>query len=197
MLGPAVRAGAGPLDFASGVGLLFPDGDTGLDLIDEVAVRIEGSFTVRAGGEDDDSGFSDGEGADTVDGEGVGDGEFFEGLGEDFLAFLIGEDGVSFVMEQGDFTALVVVPHEALKGDDSTASGIGEVCAESGEVERGGLNLEHGAAEDRKNLCKKFSGSGYLASSERGHKGDSVGFFKRSLPISELVIDRGLDMREV
>ena len=40
--GAAVRTGAGPFDFAGGVGFLLPDGDAGLDGVDEEAVGFKG-----------------------------------------------------------------------------------------------------------------------------------------------------------
>ena len=75
-----------------------------------------------------------------MDGKGVGDGEFFEGFGEDFFSFLISQDGMGLVVKLGDIAALVVVPHEALEGDDGAAGGVSEICAESSKVESGGLN---------------------------------------------------------
>lgn len=58
-LRPAVWAGAGPLIGAIGVELVLPDGNAGFDLIDEIAVRIEGCFTMRGSGESDDGGLAD------------------------------------------------------------------------------------------------------------------------------------------
>lgn len=144
MSGAAVGAGGGPFGGAVGVVLVLPDGDAGFDLVDEVAVGIEGGFAVGGGGEGDDGGFADLEGADAVDGEGVGEGEFLEGFGDDLLAFLIGEDGVGLVVEAGDIPALVVIADEALEDDDGSAGGIGEVGAQGGEIEGAVLDGEHG-----------------------------------------------------
>ena len=44
--GSAVGAGGGPLDFAGGVGFLFPDGDAGLDGVDGGAVGVKGGFAM-------------------------------------------------------------------------------------------------------------------------------------------------------
>ena len=70
----------------------------------------------------------------------MGDGEFHESFGEDSLAFFISQDGMSLVVKLGDIAALVVVPHEALEGDDGAAGGVSEICAESSKVESGGLD---------------------------------------------------------
>ena len=55
----AVRAGAGPFDFAIGVAFLFPDGDLCFDGVDEKAVGLEGGLTVRGAGQSDDGAVSD------------------------------------------------------------------------------------------------------------------------------------------
>ena len=128
--GSTVGAGGGPLDFAGGVGFLLPDGDAGLDGVDEEAVGVEGRFAVGRRGEGHDGAFADGEGADAVDGDRLGDGEFLHRLGEDALAFLGRENRVMGVVELFDVAAFVVVPNEAFEDDESAAAGIGHLCSE-------------------------------------------------------------------
>jgi len=78
-----------------------------------------------------------------VDGEGLGDGEFFHRFGEDAFAFFLGEDGVVGVVELGDIAPFMVVADEALKDDEGAAGGILHVSAEGWDVEGGGADLKH------------------------------------------------------
>ena len=102
----------------------------GLDGVDEEAVGVEGRFAVGRRGEGHDGAFADGEGADAVDGDRLGDGEFLHRLGEDALAFLGRENRVMGVVELFDVAAFVVVPNEAFEDDESAAAGIGHLCSE-------------------------------------------------------------------
>ena len=142
--GAAVGAGGGPRDFAGGVGFLFPDGDAGLDGVDEEAVGVKGGFAMGRGGQRHDGAVADGEGADAVDGEGLGDGEFLHRLGEDALAFLGGENRMVGVVELFDVAAFVMVSNEAFEDDECSASGIGHLSSEGGEIDFGILDFKHG-----------------------------------------------------
>jgi len=118
-----------------------------------------------------------------VDREGLGDGEFRHGLGEDALPFLGCENGVVGVVELFDVTAFVMVTNEAFKDDEGTAGGIGHLCSERGEVDFGILNLEHGLGD--------------LTSGEGRHKGDGLGGGDGSGPVGEFVVDGRLNVGEI
>ena len=75
---------------AVGVVFAFPDGDTVFDFVDEEAAGVEGGSTMRRGDVDDDGEFADGEFANAVAGDGVGDVEAVFGFEEDSLSFFFG-----------------------------------------------------------------------------------------------------------
>ena len=140
----AVRAGTGPLDFAGGVGLLFPDGDAGFDEVDEKAIGFEGRFAVGRGGQGHDGAVADREGADTVDGEGLGDGELSHRFGEDALAFFGREDGVTGVMKFLNVATFVVVSDKSLEDDECAASRVSHFIAKGGDINGRVLDSKHG-----------------------------------------------------
>lgn len=123
---------------------MLPDRNSGLDLIDKVTVRLKGGFAVGGSGEGDDGWLTDFQSANAVDGYSVGDVELLKRLGEDFLAFLFCHCRVVLVVKTEDVSALVMVPNEALKGNDGSASGISEVFAQRGQIEGDVLDGEHG-----------------------------------------------------
>lgn len=167
-----VGAWAGPFDFAGRVGLLFPDGDACFDRVDEVAVCLKGGFPVRRAGQGNNRAFTDGKSANTVDRNGLGDGEFFHRFREDALAFLLRENRVVGVVKLGDIAAFMVITNEALEKDESSAGGILHLAAKSGDIERCFLNLKHDN----------------LTSGKRRHEGNGLTGFKEIGPGCEFVI---------
>lgn len=177
----AVGAGAGPFDFAGGVGFLLPDGHTGFDGVDEKAVGLKSSFAMGGTGEGNDGALTNREGADTVNGDGFCNGEFFHRFSEDAFAFLLREDGMVGVVELGDVATFVMIADEAFEDDEGTAGRIVHPGAEGGEIEGSFLNGEHDQLTSRK----------------RRHEGDCLAGSEEIGPVGELVIKGGFDVREI
>lgn len=142
--GPAIRTRVGPFDFAGGVGFLLPDGNAGLDGIDEEAVCLEGGLTVRRGGQGDHSTFADGKCSHPVNGEGSGDRKFFHRLGQDPPALLNGENRMVAVVQLLHVASFVMISNEAFEDDEGSACGVGHLGAQGEDIDGKTLDLEHG-----------------------------------------------------
>ena len=120
---------------AVSVGFKFPDGDLMLDLIDEVAVGFERGFAMGGGGQGDYGDVADLQVSDSMDGQGVGDGEFFERFFENSLAFFLGHERVMGVLERGNIPTFMVIAHESLEGNDGSAGGVVHLLSQSDEID--------------------------------------------------------------
>src|SRR5207245_1253503 len=104
-----------PTGVAVFVVLLFPDGHTMFDFVDDVAARAEGCVAVSGAGADPYGHFSDGEVANAMYARGAFDAEALDGLGHDSLAFLYCERFECLVFEVSDAHAFVVIADEAFE----------------------------------------------------------------------------------
>ena len=100
---------------------MLPDWEPVFELKGEVVTGREGRGAMWRGDCDGDCDFSNPEVACAV---GCGDffdfREFFESLGDEFLSFRSGKNGVSGVVEGGDFFAIVMVPDSTFEDDESS-----------------------------------------------------------------------------
>lgn len=112
--------------------LLFPDGDAGLEFVDDGAAGVEGGAAMGGGDANPDGEIPDLEMTDTVNGLHGQQIEALPRLGQDAIALLFGEVDVRFVLERAHRLPVIMVPNPALERDAGSGRGVREACLQLG-----------------------------------------------------------------
>lgn len=115
---------------------LFPDRNTVLDLVDDVAAGPECRIAMRCRNADPDGDLSDLQAARPVHGHGLADLEALQRLRHDTFAFKLRQSFVGFIFQTIYGTAVIPVTDPAFKGAEATRFGQMQILTQQVQIQR-------------------------------------------------------------
>ncbi len=125
-----------PARFAAGVALVLPDRHAFLHFVDDVAAGREGGVTMRSTDTNPHRQIADFQRADAMDAARLYDRELPHRLGDDALAFRLGQGGVGLISQVWYGTTIVRGRVRVLERDAGAGIGRRKIAALGGDVDR-------------------------------------------------------------